>query len=317
MGSKMPTKMNKLLLAFLWIFISFSASASLGYNAGFQKLIYNKDKITIALWYPSSAKEQEIFYWKWNGSAAENSTFPKGVFPMLIFSHGMEGSMYNQYYLAEYMARNGYIVVAIEHYDKAYTFQTLVDRPILIKKAIDLILNDSKINTHIDPNKIGMLGHSLGGYTSFVIAGSEPDFSNHPSLSGLPNFLKKFYIKFRNFDNNFYDSRVKAIAVLAPGLGSLFNKESVSKVSIPVLIIEAEKDEVVLDGSASLYKNNLPKNSNFIVLKGAGHYSFLPLCNEYLQKNFAEICFDPETPRKELHQIIQQQVLSFFNEVLK
>jgi predicted dienelactone hydrolase len=310
----MPTKMNKLLLAFLWIFISFSASTSLGYNAGFQELVYNKNKI--ALWYPSEAKEQEISYWKWNGSAAENSTFPKGVFPLLIFSHGMEGSMYNQYYLAEYMARNGYIVVAIEHDDKAYTFQTLVDRPILIKKAIDLILNDSKINTHIDPNKIGMLGHSLGGYTSFVIAGSEPDFSNHPSLSGLPNFLKKFYIKFRNFDNNFYDSRVKAIAVLAPGLGSLFNKESLSKVSIPVLIIEAEKDEVVLDGSASLYKNNLPKKPKFTVLNGAGHYSFLPLCNEYLQKNFAEICSDPEISRKALHEIIQQQVLSFFNEAL-
>ena len=45
--------MNKSLIAFLWIFISFSASVSLGYNAGFKKLIYNKDKITIALWYPS------------------------------------------------------------------------------------------------------------------------------------------------------------------------------------------------------------------------------------------------------------------------
>ncbi len=306
--------MKKLLLAFLWMLISFSASVSLGYNAGFQELIYNKNKI--ALWYPSEAKEQEISYWKWNGSAAENSTFPKGVFPMLIFSHGMEGSMYNQSYLAEYMARNGYIVAAIEHDDKAYTFQTLVDRPLSVKRAIDLILNDSKIDTHIDPNKIGMLGHSLGGYTSFVIAGGEPNFSNHPSLNGLPNFLKKFYIKLKNFDNNFYDSRVKAIAALAPGFGTLFNKESLSKVSIPVLIIEAEKDEVVLDRSASLYKNNLPKKPEFIVLKGAGHYSFLPLCNEYLQKKFAEICSDPETSREILHEIIQQQVLFFFNKVL-
>lgn len=309
--------MNKLLLAFLWIFISFSASASLGYNAGFQKLIYNKDKVTIALWYPSEEKEQVISYWEWNGNAAENSAFSKGIFPILIFSHGMEGSMYNQYYLAEYMARNGCIVAAIEHNDKAYTFQTLVDRPLSIKKAIELILNDSKINTHIDQNKIGMLGHSLGGYTSFVIAGGEPDFSKHPNLNWLPNFFKRFYIKLKNFDNNFYDSRVKAIAALAPGLGTLFNKEHLSKVSIPVLIIEAEKDEVVLDGSASLYKNNLQKESKFMVLKGAGHYSFLPLCNQYLQKNYAEICYDPDTSRNKLHDKIQQQVLSFFNKTLR
>jgi predicted dienelactone hydrolase len=303
----MPTKMKKLLLAFLWLFILFSSGISLGYNIGFKKITYSQDNLTIVLLYPSETEN----------AAEEHGVFSKGNFPLLIFSHGMEGSADNQYYIASYMAKNGYIVAAIEHDDNPYRFQTFVDRPILTKKAIDLILNDSKINTYIDPNKIGMLGHSLGGYTSFVIAGGEPDFSNHPNLNWMPNFLKKFYIKFRNFDNNFYDSRVKAIAVLAPGLGSLFNKESVSKVSIPVLIIEAEKDEVVLDGSASLYKNNLPKKPEFIVLKGAGHYSFLPLCNEYLQKNFAEICFDPETPRKELHQIIQQQVLSFFNEVLK
>lgn len=311
----MPTKMKKLLIVFLCIFTSFSASVSLGYNAGFQKLIYNKNKIS--LWYPSEAKEQVTSYWKWSGKVADNSAFSKGIFPILIFSHGMEGSMYNQYYLAEYMARNGYIVASVEHDDKSYTLQTLVDRPILIKKAIDLILNDLKINTHIDPNKIGILGHSLGGYTSFIIAGGCPDFSNHPSLSGLPNFLKKLYIKFRNFDNSFYDSRIKAIAALAPGLGTLFNKKSLSKVSIPVLIIEAEKDEVVLDRSVSLYKNNLPKKPKFMVLKGIGHYGFLPICNQYLQKNFTEICSDPEVLRKESHKIIEQSVLDFFNEVFK
>lgn len=307
MGGEKQSKMKKLLLAFLWVVILFSSSISLGYNIGFKKITYSQDNLTIVLLYPSETEH----------AAAEHGVFSKGTFPLLIFSHGMEGSSDNQYYLASHMAENGYIVAAIEHDDNPYRFQTFVDRPILTKKAIDLILNDSKINTHIDPNKIGMLGHSLGGYTSFVIAGGEPDFSNHPNLNWMPNFLKKFYIKFRKFDNNFYDSRVKAIAVLAPGLGSLFNKESLSKVNIPVLIIEAEKDEVLLDGSASLYKNNLPKKPEFIVLKGAGHYSFLPLCNEYLQKNFAEICYDPGASREELHEIIQQQVLSFFNKVLK
>lgn len=308
--------MRRLLITFLSIIISFSASISYGFNAGFQKIVYNKDNITLALWYPSYKKEEKVSYWQWQGQAAENSKIADGLFPLLIFSHGFQGSMYNQVYLAEFMARNGYIVAAIEHNDKTYTFQSLVDRPESVRKTIDLILNDSKINTYINSQKIGMLGHSLGGYTSFVIAGGEPDFSNHSSLNWLPNSFKKFYIKLRNLNNNFYDNRIKAIVALAPGYGTLFNKESLSKISIPVLIIEAEKDEVVLDGSTSLYKNNLPSAPDYLMLKNADHYSFLPLCNKYLQKNFAEICYDPEISRKALHELIQQQVLSFFNEAL-
>lgn len=296
--------MKKLLLAFLWICVSLSANFSQAYNVGFKKLTYSQDNLEIVLLYPSDT----------NHTAEENSDFSEGKFPLLIFSHGMEGT--TQYYLASYLAENGYIVAAIEHDDNPYYLQHLVNRPTSIKKTIDLILNHSKINTHIDQNKIGMLGHSLGGYTSFVIAGGEPDFSKHPSLNWMPNFLKRSYVKFRKFNNNFYDSRIKAVAALAPSLGILFNKESLSKVNVPVLIIEAEKDEVVQDGSASLYKNNLPKKSEFILLKGAGHYSFVQLCNEYLQKNFAEICYDPEISREELHKIIQQQVLSFFDKKL-
>jgi predicted dienelactone hydrolase len=304
----------KIYIIIISLFICISSNQSYAYNAGFRKIIYQDNQI--GLWYPSDKKEHPISYMEYTGNVVHNSELSSGIFPMLIFSHGFQGGMYNQSYLAEFMARNGYIVATIEHNDKK-TLKTLVNRPIAIKKALDLILKDITLNNHINLEKIGMLGHSLGGYTSFVIAGGEPDFNNHFSLNWLPKFLKKFYLKIKNFDNNFYDSRVKSIAVLAPGLGTLFNKEHLSKVSIPVLIIEAEKDEVVLDGSASLYKNNLPKEPDHIILKGSRHYSFLPLCNEYLQKNYAEICYDPDTSRNRLHNKIQQQVLSFFNKTLK
>lgn len=239
------------------------------------------------------------------------------------------GSMYNQQYLAEFMARNGYIVAAVDHNDKSYTFQTLVDRPHHISTALDYILNDSQIKNHINQNKIGMVGHSLGGYTAFAIAGGIPDFANHPSLclpalnndylcsSKVAEFFKKMYIGFRGFENSFYDDRVKAIAVLAPGLGKLFDKESLSKVNIPVFIMEADQDEVV-DGphNALLYKENLPQPPQYSLLKGAGHYAFLPVCsNDYVKKIAPEICYDPEIQREELHVIIQQQILSFFDDV--
>lgn len=305
---------------------------SYAYNAGFKEVTYDdgKDKITISLWYPTDAQEQIVSYWAWKGSAAKDSKMSDGVFPFLIFSHGMGGSMYNQHYLAEFMARHGYIVAAVDHNDKSYTFQTLVNRPHQISTALDYILNDFQLKDHINQNKIGMVGHSLGGYTAFAIAGGMPDFSNHPYLclpllnnndlctSKIAVFFKKIYIDFRGFESNFYDDRVKAISVLAPGLGKLFNKDSLSKVTIPVFITEADQDEVI-DGphNALLYKKNLPQPPQYYVLKGAGHYAFLPLCSsDYVKKIAPEICYDPEIQREELHSLIQSQVLSFFDDVL-
>ena len=80
------------------------------------------------------------------------------------------------------MARNGYIIASVEHNDNIYTLQSLINRPYQISKTLDLVLNDTQVKNSIDKKKIGMVGHSLGGYTAFVIAGGVPDFSNHSSL---------------------------------------------------------------------------------------------------------------------------------------
>jgi predicted dienelactone hydrolase len=70
-----------------------SINESCAYNAGFKEITYNpcKGMMTIALWYPTDAKEQVVSYWAWKGSAARDSTISDGVFPFLILSHGMGG----------------------------------------------------------------------------------------------------------------------------------------------------------------------------------------------------------------------------------
>jgi predicted dienelactone hydrolase len=162
-----------------------------------------------------------------------------------------------------------------------------------------------------------MVGHSLGGYTAFTIAGGIPDFSKHPSLC-LPEAIKKWYLGLRGFENHFYDDRIKAIVALAPGLGLLFDKEALSRVKLPVFIMEAEQDEVTPGPhNALLYRKNLPRPPRYSVLKGACHFAFLPLCNtDYVKKAAPETCYDPAIPREKLHIKIRQQILHFFDEAL-
>ena len=86
----------------MWLLVFMSINKSFAYNAGFKRLAYNYDgnNIIISLWYPTTAKEQTVSYWAWKGKAAPQSKISDGIFPFLIFSHGMGGSMYNQHYIA-------------------------------------------------------------------------------------------------------------------------------------------------------------------------------------------------------------------------
>lgn len=141
----------------------------------------------------------------------------RGPFPLLMFSHGSDLDPHFYVSLTEYLASHGYIVVAPEHtgnrfvdnYASAITglgcgtllirpcrdadVKSAVDRPRDIRFVLDQVLagNASVGPAVIDASRIGMYGHSFGGYTTLVVAGG--------TVSGaLP------------------DSRIKAIAPLSP-----------------------------------------------------------------------------------------------------
>jgi dienelactone hydrolase len=141
----------------------------------------------------------------------------RGPFPLLMFSHGSGGDPGSYISLTEYLASHGYIVVAPEHTgDRFVDYYALgltglgcetllsrpcpddvaksaVDRPQDISFVLDRVLagNASVAPAAIDTARIGMYGHSFGGYTALAVAGG--------TVSGaLP------------------DSRIKAIAPLSP-----------------------------------------------------------------------------------------------------
>jgi dienelactone hydrolase len=134
-----------------------------------------------------------------------------------MFSHGSGGDPAAYVSLTEYLASHGYIVVAPEHtgnrfvddYAAAITelgcealqsrpcrdtdAKIAVDRPQDVRFVLDQVLagNTSVGPAAIDASRIGMYGHSAGGYTTLAVAGG--------TVSGaLP------------------DSRIKAIAPLSP-----------------------------------------------------------------------------------------------------
>jgi dienelactone hydrolase len=125
-----------------------------------------------------------------------------GPFPVIIFSHGLGGSRDGYEYLGRYWASHGYVSVHVQHLgsDSAVwqdappaerlkamqksilNLKNASERPRDVSFAIDELarLNQEAgpFQHRLDMDRIGVAGHSFGGFTTLAIAGEVfPTFS--------------------------------------------------------------------------------------------------------------------------------------------
>jgi predicted dienelactone hydrolase len=116
-----------------------------------------------------------------------------GPYPLVLFSHGAFGVRFQSMFFTTYLASHGYVVVSPDHsgntlYDMikagGYSLDPVIEsafnRPLDITHLLDLMLEwnltpgDFYEGT-IDPERIGITGHSFGGYTCFVSGFEDQD----------------------------------------------------------------------------------------------------------------------------------------------
>ena len=178
----------------------------------------------------------------------------------------------------------------------------------------------------VDAQRIGMAGFSAGGYTALLIAGAVPDFSLRDAYrKAVPNDPLRRRAdaaaarQRRKPDLKFVaDPRVKAIFLMAPALGYLFDGAGLSKVSIPVRIYRPTADEILAHPwNAERIAQMLPKPPEYETIKGAGHYVFLAPCPPILAARLGEYCKDPPgIDRAALHARINADMVDFFRRSL-
>lgn len=155
---------------------------------------------------PVSAKMVEIVRYEWHDAERDRDVpakiyYPKddaGPWPVVVFSHGLGGSREGYEYLGRHWAGCGYVSVHLQHLgsddgvwkgkasgeiSKAMLGSTLdprnaANRPKDVSYALDQLtaLNGdaaSPLKGRLDMKRIGVAGHSFGGFTSMAIAGQE------------------------------------------------------------------------------------------------------------------------------------------------
>jgi predicted dienelactone hydrolase len=132
-----------------------------------------------------------------------------------------------------------------------YVRNRLWQRPRDISLDITHLLQDKVWGPHIDPNQIGVAGHSQGGFTALWIGGDEvnPDLflayqHRWKENEVVPAYLRKQMRLDAGPARDVRDIRVKAAFAMAPGdiQGFGMDEAGLRQLTIPVYIIVGAGD---------------------------------------------------------------------------
>jgi predicted dienelactone hydrolase len=237
----------------------------------------------------------------------------QGPFPMVVFSHGNNGVRFQSYFLTEHLASHGMIVVAPDHSGNT-AFDLLFpgtpfearDRPLDVSLVITRMLERGvdfadPFFGRVDPLRIGVTGHSFGGFTSLAM------------LTGFQDVAP--------------DPRVSAIMPISPA-SSGFSDEDLAEIMDPMLVLGGTSDITTPIDPQSVRPFELASSRPRyrVDVEDAGHSSFTNICDFYaalspfvppfllevLLGNFEEGCVPELIPIDEAHRISNFYATAFF-----
>ncbi len=197
-----------------------------------------------------------------------------GQAPLVIASHGLAGDRKGFAVIAQHLASHGFAVAALDHpgSDRAQLEALLSgsgreiadptefsERPRDVSYLLDELtrLNaaNGPLSNRLDMEKIGIIGHSFGGYTALALAGAKLNFDtlqancNSPELifnAADPSMLLQCTALRapEQFSENLRDERIQSVVAMNPVTSSVFGQEGFSQIAIPSLLIAGSADPV-------------------------------------------------------------------------
>jgi predicted dienelactone hydrolase len=184
--------------------------------------------------------------------------------PLVIISHGLGGDRLTFAYLASHLASYGFAVAVPEHpgsngerlmsllnglAKEVSSPQELIDRP----QDITYLLNYLQVNysKKINVEGVGIIGQSFGAYTALAVSGAQLNFALlkencQSSKSGLnlSLLIQCLGNKLSEGKENWRDERISATIAINPLTSSIFGREQLSKLQLPLMILTGSADTV-------------------------------------------------------------------------
>ena len=304
----------------------------------------NSRKLPIELWYEavSGAKVEEFSFRAplrpIQVARGAETRRDVGRRPLIAISHGNWGMRYSLGWLALKLVNAGYVVVSTSHPGTLADDQTVAgrfrlwDRATDVSFVLDRILNDPKWAPLIDPDRIGFVGHSFGGWAGVSLAGGRYDPLRQRAFCET-SAKKDFYCENTLKDDvsgleaaeagrSFQDARIRAYYIMGSGPGQGFSEESLKAISAPFVVDTAQFDESLEPQANSSTLARLIPGAREI-RRPVGHFAYVPECRSIIGAVLTRvagipICNDPAgVDRAAVHQQVARDVIQFFNAELR
>lgn len=218
---------------------------------------------------------RDVAWWKPVGPP------PAGGYPVVLFSHGFTGCNTQSVFLMQALAGAGYLVLAPNHKDAAcgtawhpgkllalrpqepfvdasqWSDATYKDRDADVESVLDAVLGEPSFQgVPIDRERVGIAGHSLGGYTVLGLAGGWSSWK---------------------------DGRIKAVLAFSPHCSPYIAKGDLGHMNVPVMYqggsVDLGETPMVKRAGGAYDLSSAPKY--FVEFDGAGHLAWTDLNKRY------------------------------------
>jgi len=260
--------------------------------------------------YPTDTPAQPQPFGPYTMEVAVNAPVCAGRHPVVLISHGNNGSPLTHRDTATHLARHGFVVLLPEHVGNSRsdtsldgTIERLRVRPQQVHDAFEALQHDAELGEHADPHRRAMVGHSVGAYTALAAAGGEPVNTRFDTPLEAPERL----VVTRT-------PGVRALVLLAPAAGWFMPPASLHQVAVPVLLVRGEADTVAPAFHAAIIREALAPHAPLqeLVVPGAGHFSFqTPFPPALASPAFAPAHDPPGFDRAAYHPQLNAQIGAF------
>jgi predicted dienelactone hydrolase len=298
----------------------------------------HSDVLRMTVWYPAVAGAVEkpllvgpparpLFD---AGRAAADAPFAAGRHPVILLSHGFGGSARIMAWFGTALASAGDVVIAVDHpgnngRDPMTMAGGLLvwERAVDLQAALDAARHDPQIAPHLDLQRLGVAGFSLGGFTALLTAGGRANLDqflqfcheNPRDASCAPQAeapeqtmaariaaLKRpaFAAQAKLAGDDYSIPGIKAVFLMAPGAIEAITPASLRGLKTPVSILLGDADPVAPPRSNGVLAARLLPNATLKILHDVGHYDFLADCTAAGRQQ-VPLCQHLKVPQQRTH----------------
>ncbi|MFC4171178.1 alpha/beta hydrolase family protein [Microvirga sp. GCM10011540] len=255
--------------------------------------------LTVLVWYPAGEGGKPAVIGDnplFRGTRVKADAAPaEGRHPLVLLSHGSGGHAANLGWIASRLVAEGFVVAAPNHpgsttgdASQASTIK-IWNRPADISAVLTAVVADPAVGAGIDPDRVGVLGFSLGGYTALALAGARVDAAGYARYceSGAAGpecaWFARGGVNLRSLDAERFnrqnrDPRVRMAVSVDPAFARAYDRASLSGISVPTHIINLGRPGWIIPAvEGSALAEAIP-GAEYETVPDAIHFSFLGEC---------------------------------------